>query len=346
MIRLFKFAVILLFSFWGSVNQSLAYEFAKVNDFLDMLMTEYSGNLDLMMISLKGGEALTKFDKSLRLYHSDSKAFLYKQNNLVSIFDLPPDENPDLWRSVLKDILETGTEYSAELTNKTDDLEDEVVDIISHNLGEYSRIERSSSQKRPFLFDIKKNILYVSFGTFYSGFTAKLEKTILENPHIDGLILDLRENTGGNFNEALKTADLFLDNLLITYSLTSNNDKKFFISQSGDILQGKPIAVLTNEHTASAAEIVVAALGEQNRAIHIGTKTFGKGSIQKIRRFYEKTLYLADGHFYSPSGKEINNQGIIPQICTGINGSCQYSDKGDLTKDILMAIHKIKKNLG
>lgn len=343
---MYKFAVILLFVFFGNVGISHALEFTKINNFFDLLQSEYCEKISLKQLSLNGSSALTKLDASLKLYHSDSKAYLYKQNNLVRIFELPQTENFDLWKSILSDILATGAKYSAAVTNKTDDLEDEVLDIISHNLDKYSRLEKSSLPHEQLTFDIQNNILYVSFNVFYTGLTEELEKIISDNPDIEGLILDLRENTGGNFNEAIKTADLFLDNLLITYSLTANHHKKFYNAESGDILGGKPIAILTNEHTASAAEIVAAALGEQNRATLIGTKTYGKGSIQQIRHFYEKTLYLTSGYFYSPSGKDINNHGILPQICTGVNNSCQYSDKEDPKKDVITAIKFIKKSLG
>ena len=103
---------------------------------------------------------------------------------------------------------------------------------------------------------------------------------------------------------------------------------------------------MTNEQTASSAEIVAAALSEQGRAITVGTQTYGKGSIQKVYHLKDVTFYLTNALVYSPSGKLIENNGIKPQICSGVENSCIVSDENNPNKDILLAINLIKNNLG
>jgi len=217
--------------------------------------------------------------------------------------------------------------------------------MIKH-LDRYSRIENIKPATNNFDYTLKDNILYIRPAFFDNNTSSQLKKIIGQYSNLSGLVLDLRNNHGGNFNEAIKTADLFLDDVLITYSEEKNRPTHYYNATSGDILQNKPIVVLTDEHTASAAEIVVAALSEQNRAVIMGTRTYGKGSIQHMFKHDTQTLYLTSGYFYSPSGKPINHVGIKPQICTGIHNSCKISDKDNPQKDITKAFNFIKNHLG
>ena len=337
---------ILALSCFMAAAPAEAYEFAKIDMLFDTLSADYNGALNFKNLSLQGGKALNKIDSSLKLYNSDSKAFLYEKNNLIATFDLPQNENPHLWKQLLSDILKTGTTRSHKLSDNPSSLETEVLANITENLDKYSRIERQTAPHDKTNYRLTDNILYINPTAFYKGFSDYLRKTIISHPEISGVILDLRDNHGGDFNEALKTADLFLDNAIITYREAKNNAKHYYISEDGDILHGKPLAVLTNEETASSAEIVAAALYEQSRATLIGTKTYGKDSTQIVRQIDEQKLFITNGHFYTPSGKRISQTGIIPQICTGIDKSCTLSDKNDQNKDIFVAINLIKKDLG
>lgn len=103
--------------------------------------------------------------------------------------------------------------------------------------------------------------------------------------------------------------------------------------------------MLTGRITASAAELVAAALSEQSRATLIGTRTYGKNSIQSTYRIKDRILFLTSGHFYTPSGKSLEKDGLTPQICTGINNSCISPDSTNSAKDIQIAINLIKKEL-
>lgn len=344
---MFRFVLILFLIILGRPFSAFAYEFNKIDTFFNILEQDYSGNADLKKLLIKGFSGLTKYDNELRLYASDSKAFLYKKQNLIATFDFPLIDNPKQWKCLLDDIYTTAAKYSPNLRKNVSKFENDTLEIMAHNLDKYSRLGVSARPSTVLTTNTQNNILYVSFQNFYDGFTDDLRKLISNNPTIEGMILDLRENRGGSFNEALKTADLFLDEALITYRIEKDTQRqKFYTAEKGDILANKPIVILTNEHTASAAEIVAAALSEQSRATLIGTKTYGKGSIQKIYDFAQEKLYVTHGYFYSPSGKNINETGILPKICTGINHGCHFSDKTNPQKDILTAINFIKKNLG
>ncbi|MBO5038022.1 MAG: hypothetical protein J6C85_00995 [Alphaproteobacteria bacterium] len=344
---MFRIVLILFLIIAGFPFGAFAYEFNKIDTFFNLLEQNYTVKTDLKSLVVKGCAGLSKFDDNLKLYASDSKAFLYRKQNLIATFDFPQNENLEQWKYLLCDIYSTAAKYSSNLSQNGSEFENDILNLMAHHLDKYSRLDVSASPTPVLNTSVQNNILYVRSQNFYDGFTDDLKKLIYTNPDIEGLILDLRDNHGGSFNEALKTADLFLDGALITYRIEKNTQRqKFYTADKGDILTNKPIVILTSEHTASAAEIVVAALSEQSRATLIGTKTYGKGSIQKVHNFAKETLYLTSGYFYSPSGKTINESGIFPQICTGINHGCNFSDQTNPKKDILTAINFIKKNLG
>ncbi len=339
-----KRTIIFVISLFLYVLPVKAYEFTEIDMFVDTLILEYNGTLDSKKLFLTGGDTLNKADSSLKLYHSNSKAFLYNNNVLVRTFKFPKEENPLLWKDLLTDVLNAGIDSSQKIASNVLTLENDVIKRIANGLDKYSRAEKISATSDKLNYKLIDNVLYISSTLFYDGFSDYLKKIISTHHDIDGIILDLRNNHGGNFNEAIKTADLFLDNTLITYRESKNQPKHYYTSTAGDILEGKPIAILTNEQTASSAELVVAALHDQSRATLIGTKTYGKGTTQLVKKISQQQLFITNGVFFAPSGKPIDNLGILPQICTGINNSCTTSNKKHLNEDISVAINLIKNN--
>ena len=342
---MFKFCSTLFLTLIFYGNVACAHEFQKIYRLFDLLQNEYSENANLKQASFTSNRVLSLYDSRIRLYYSDTKAFLYYNNQLVSQFILPTESTSPLWKNFTIDVFNKSLEKSSSLKESVSKLETTVLEHISQNLDKYSRVENNSIQPTSLEATLKHNTLYVKLSSFVDGQALILQQIIEQYPDIDGVILDLRGNRGGKFGEALKITDLFLDSAIITYSQEKNRPRRYYTSHSGDILCGKPLAVLTNEFTASAAEIVVTALKEQSRAILIGTKTYGKNSIQQMHSIGNKTLYLTSGHFYSPSGKNINNIGIEPEICTALDKQCLHSDSANPEKDIMVALEFIKNHI-
>lgn len=144
-----------------------------------------------------------------------------------------------------------------------------------------------------------------------------LEKLKKENDNgLRGLILDLRNNPGGILNAAVGVSDLFLDNGLIVYTEGRIKDSKLtFTAKPTDMLKDAPIIVLVNGGSASASEIVAGALQDHDRAIIMGERTFGKGSVQTILPMNdEAALKLTTARYFTPSGRSIQASGIEPDI--------------------------------
>ena len=133
---------------------------------------------------------------------------------------------------------------------------------------------------------------------------------------LKGLVLDLRNNPGGVLNAAVSVSDAFLDNGIIVYTEGRMEDAKLTFSAKGsDILDGIPLVVLVNAGSASASEIVAGALQDHGRAVIMGEKTFGKGSVQTILPLGNgSALKLTTARYYTPSGTSIQARGIVPDI--------------------------------
>jgi len=136
------------------------------------------------------------------------------------------------------------------------------------------------------------------------------------SPNLRGLILDLRNNPGGVLGAAIDVSDAFLEEGLIVYTegrLKDTNQKYF--ANEGDISDGLPIVVLINDGSASASEIVAGALQDHKRALIMGTRSFGKGSVQSVIPVAEnRAVKLTTALYFTPLGRSIQAQGIEPDI--------------------------------
>ncbi|HQT39330.1 MAG TPA: S41 family peptidase [Acidocella sp.] len=134
--------------------------------------------------------------------------------------------------------------------------------------------------------------------------------------HIHAYILDMRGNPGGLLDQAVAVSDDFLNSgeIVSTHGRHTQDDQVWY-AQPGDITNGAPIVVMTNEGTASAAEIVTAALQQNRRAVVLGTRSFGKGSVQTVVPIPGNgALRLTTALYYTPSGKSIQDYGVTPDV--------------------------------
>jgi carboxyl-terminal processing protease len=137
-----------------------------------------------------------------------------------------------------------------------------------------------------------------------------------ENGTLKGVVLDLRNNPGGVLTAAVSVSDAFIDSGLIVYTEGRVKDSELkFKATPGDVLNGAPMVVLINAGSASASEIVAGALQDDHRAVIMGEKSFGKGSVQTIVPISSDTaLKLTTARYFTPSGRSIQAEGIVPDI--------------------------------
>ena len=161
---------------------------------------------------------------------------------------------------------------------------------------------------------------YVRIAQFQSRTGSEVAEAVNElveeEGALKGLVIDLRNNPGGILQSAVEVSDIFVDNGLIVYTTGRiSNSELRFNATTPDKIEGVPIVVLVNQGTASASEIVAGALQDHGRAIIMGTSTFGKGSVQTILPLNnEKAIKLTTALYYTPNGRSIQAEGIIPDI--------------------------------
>ena len=211
----------------------------------------------------------------------------------------------------------------------------EAVELMRGPVGSTIKITvRRRGVKKAIIFNITREIIkiesvkskiiedtvgYIRLTSFNENSADQIKEKIKElrqNKKIEKYILDLRNNPGGLLSQAIKISDFFLDDgeIVSTKSRKKKENRKWF-ARKGDIIDGETLIVLINYGSASAAEIVAGALKDHKRAILIGEKSFGKGSVQSIIPLKNKgAIRLTISKYYLPSGKSISEVGITPDI--------------------------------
>lgn len=190
-------------------------------------------------------------------------------------------------------------------------------------------------EKKPLEFEVVRDIIaiqsiksrtlesgfgYIRISSFQSGTATDLRKALdhleSDNPGMQGLILDLRNDPGGLLDQAVEVSDEFLDEGLIVYTGGRLESQKMrFEAHKNSRQHPYPIVILVNSGSASASEIVAGALQDHKRAIIMGEQTFGKGSVQTVIPLNDgSALRLTTSLYYTPSGRSIQAKGITPDI--------------------------------
>lgn len=166
------------------------------------------------------------------------------------------------------------------------------------------------------------NIAYFRIISFSQETTANLQEHYIKlrnkmNGNIRGIVLDLRNNPGGLLDQSVSVSGLFLDKeLVVSIKGRNDEDEVLMESNSGEMAPNTPVIVLINGGSASASEIVAGALQYHKRAIVVGEKSFGKGSVQTIIPLgpSQVAMRLTTSLYYTPSGKSIQAEGIVPDV--------------------------------
>ena len=183
------------------------------------------------------------------------------------------------------------------------------------------KVTRDVIHIKPVKYKAENDVGYVQISSFNEQTTADLQ-TAVENlkkqigPKLRGYIIDLRNNPGGLLDQAISVSDAFLDQGAIVLTKGRNlEETQRSNARPGDLTDGKPLVLLINGGSASASEIVAGALQDHHRATILGTRSFGKGSVQTIIPLGSNgALRLTTARYYTPSGRSIQAKGIEPEV--------------------------------
>lgn len=228
--------------------------------------------------------------------------------DLITRIDGAPVKDLDLNDAIKRMRGKPGTDI--ELTIMREDSDSPLFFRITRNLIQVQSV------KSRFL---ETDYGYVRITSFQNRTPEALHEALArlnKKKSLQGMVLDLRNNPGGILDAAVGVADAFLDKGVIVYHQGKAKDSnKEYHATSADILEGAPIVVLVNRGSASASEIVAGALQDHGRAIILGTKTFGKGSVQTIQEMRDgSAIKLTTARYFTPKGRSIQAEGIAPDI--------------------------------
>lgn len=337
---------------WASVDGKL------IREMLTMINTDYLKPVKNDEIVINGLQALTDLDSDIIISKGSDKFYIYYKKQIKKIIPLPQN-NDDIaaWSQTATQIADETAELSEKISLKDFEIPDLMLkkitsklDKFSHYYSEYDYSDDKDENAIYTLYSDRKidDILYLRVRIFNKQTAKAVQGSLERNKPYLAIILDLRGNSGGIFNEALKVADFFTENEIITYTSGRENSNQHYYTSKENSLYSGPLAIIVDGDTASAAEVLAAGLQDQSRAKIIGTQTFGKGTIQNVIQMSNGgKLVLTTEQFFTPSGKIIHNNGVTPDICVvrTEDGSCGKESRLWEDSDLQTAIKFLKNEL-
>lgn len=323
MIRLF---LILLLSVY-LVMPAQADQQSKLAKIYTAVAEEYVEPVEVGDFAILVLKSLNSLDKRIHIADDGRRISLYAGGRVVKSLNKP--ENTDdiqAWVRLTQDFIRTACQVSPALERRDFELADRLmVDAfpkLDHASAYYngfdSENKHNTKGRRYYSERMIDNILYIRLGAFNKYTKENILKSLKNNRIFSGVILDLRGNPGGLLSEAVEVSGLFLDKGSVIASARgrSADSANIYIADGGDVLEDKPLVILIDGATASSAEVMSAALKEQGRAQLVGTRSYGKGSVQKLIMLEDgSSLALTDAYFYTPAGKKIDQKGLVPDVC-------------------------------
>ena len=322
---------------------------------------------DLAVATLKG---LQKVDKKLRVGNDSSRITLYHDGKVIKVLRKPDDKkNISAWGNIVNQFINAAVEKSIIAAEHDfeiiDILASEMVKTLDKDSKFYKDIEEASNiglrNKRTFASRQEDGILYIKIAAFNKQTVTELKNILESIDDIRALIIDLKGCPGGMTGEAILAVDLFLDKGIIASTRGRNkNEETYYSAVDEKFWNLSPIFILVDGDTASSAEIFAVALQEQGLAKVIGTKTKGKGSMQKLIKLETgSVLAVTNGFFYSPAANNLDGVGVKPDVCTfemlenkdianllkQQNGSCMAESREDTNFEENVALFMLKQNL-
>ncbi len=189
-------------------------------------------------------------------------------------------------------------------------------------------------------------ILHIRISTFDQNVASLMERSLRSHKGYKGIILDLRDNGGGLLHEAVEISDMFLDDgIIVTRKSRHKENNKVFKAKKYTTITDVPMVVLINSRSASASEVVAGALQDHERAVIVGEKSYGKGTVQTtIRIGQRKLLKLTVANYYLPKGRSIESEGITPQYAISQDDPRMNVAKAfDGDRQLKVAFDRVKK---
>lgn len=324
-------ALLSVLIFVSNAKAENAKFYAKI---YDIVKNEYLYNVDVQQLAESGVDGLADMDDRIKMAKGTNSISLYYNGKVAKTIVKPTNPNNiDDWGEFTVKLINAAIEASPKVKAKDFETAEYVLISMFRNLDKDTRYHpyleignKTNTVKERYFADrmINDKILYMKLGPLNLYTRDSILESFKNNEGFEALIIDLRGNPGGLLSEAVSVVKIFLDEGIIASSKSRKDGvMKYYTADEDTIsaISDKPIVVIVDGDTASSAEVLAASLKEQSVAQVVGTKTKGKGTVQKLIVLDNGgELILTNANFYTPSGRSINGTGIRPTICMeGLN---------------------------
>ena len=338
--------------------------------FMNTVKNEHIEQIDLTKLTMAAFEGLHKMDPKVRVANDKSRFTFYYDAKVYKNFNKPESDDTTDWAELIDRVFKAAVQISPKISLKDYEAPDAMMSKMVESLDKdsklYTAIEMADKSKlrRKVNFSSRKigDILYVRIGSFGVNTYLQIKKLLQSEQNIQALILDLRGNSGGQLASASKVAGMFLEGGIVFMTKgISEATNRVYQATAKDEFDEKPVVVLVDSKTASAAEIVAGSLQEQSRAIIMGTETFGKGTTQHLVEFPNGSiLAITNAKIYLPSGKAFINNGVMPDFCLSVphdeinsfiaskpqgERKCEHQEREGNEEDVKMAVELLKTRI-
>jgi len=317
---------------------------------------------DISTIMLAGLNGLANIDNRIHHELSGNEISINLDQSSKTTLQLPRTNNPSSWATLTIEII-------LQLQNESNNLKDKSSNhiysvFLEHallTLDEYTRYQPASvfkpekssqpiKEKTGFLFpnelSIRDNIRIIKISSFVSGTSELIKRQIQSiqennNNSNKGIIIDLRNNRGGRLDEAVAAADLFIPEGTILKTQGRHPDaNQHYIATPDNTNPNIPLIILINNATASAAEVLAAAINDHDKGLLLGTHSYGKGSVQRVRYLPNKgTLNITWKELFTPQGFSFTEFAVSPKLCTANKNKISQISTLTLLESILEKIN-------
>lgn len=317
---------------------------------------------DISSIMLAGLNGLANIDN--RIHHEllNNEISVNLNQNIKTTLQLPKTNNPSSWATLtIEIILQLQNESSSLKDKSSNHIYSVFLEHALLTLDEYTRYQPASvfkpektsqsiKEKTEFLYpnelSIRDNIRVIKISSFISGTSELIRRQIQAiredtNNSNKGMIIDLRNNRGGRLDEAVAAADLFIPEGTILKTQGRHPDaNQHYIATPDNTLPNIPLIILINNATASAAEVLAAAINDHDKGLLLGTHSYGKGSVQRVRYLPNKgKLNITWKELFTPQGFSLTEFSVSPKLCTANKYKISQITTSTLLESILEKIN-------
>lgn len=326
--------------------------------FMNTVKNEHIEPIDLTKLTMAAFEGLHNMDPKVRVANDKSRFTFYYDAKVYKNFNKPESDDTTDWAELIDRVFQAAVQISPKISLKDYEAPDAMMSQMVVSLDKdsklYTAMEMADKSKLKrkvnFYSRMIDEILYIYIGLFDANTYLQVVGTLRENSNAKALILDLRGNRGGQLDSASKVASMFLEGGIVFMTkgrLAETN--VVYQATARDEFEEKPIVVLVDSNTASAAEVLAGSLQEQSRAIIVGTETFGKGTTQQLLDLPNgSVLAITNAVIYLPSGKSFIGRGVFPDFCVNnekTNDNCERQDRVNNEEDIEAAVRLLKSRI-